>query len=165
MANDALAGWAQEMRQVFRSGTTSQFIVYGNIFDLQPAPDGKGGVQYVSLRQFLTEVMFAPFDVVLVYDRGKGIRVRKGGDHFHRFLKAFDTFQGTSWAALPDTGPDKMESLDLSGLLPREPKRALELVDRFLRGGSPGPRSSRGRPWRTRSRWRSGRSSRSPTTR
>jgi len=135
MANDALAGWAQEMRQVFRSGTTSQFIVYGNIFDLQPAPDGKGGVQYVSLRQFLTEAMFAPFDVVLVYDRGKGIRVRKGGDHFHRFLKAFDTFQGTSWAALPDTGPDKMESLDLSGLLPREPKRALELIDRFLRGG------------------------------
>lgn len=135
MANDALAGWAQEMRQVFRSGTTSQFIVYGNIFDLQPAPDGKGGTQYVSLRQFLTEVMFAPFDVVLVYDRGKGIRVRKGGDHFHRFLKAFDTFQGTSWAALPDAGPDKMESLDLSGLLPREPKRALELIDRFLRGG------------------------------
>jgi len=135
MANDALANWAQEMRQVFRSGTTSQFVLYGNIFDLQPAPDGQGGVQYISLRRFLTEVMFAPFDVVLVYDRGKGIRVRKGGDHFHRFLKAFDTFQGTSWAALPDAGPDKMESLDLSGLLPREPKRALELIDRFLRAG------------------------------
>jgi SpoVK/Ycf46/Vps4 family AAA+-type ATPase len=123
------------MRQVFRSGTTSQFVLYGNIFDLQPAPDGQGGIQYISLRRFLTEVMFAPFDVVLVYDRGKGIRVRKGGDHFHRFLKAFDTFQGTSWAALPDAGPDKMESLDLSGLLPREPKRALELIDRFLRAG------------------------------
>jgi hypothetical protein len=123
------------MRQVFRSGTTSQFVLYGNIFDLQPAPDGKGGIQYISLRRFLTEVMFAPFDVVLVYDRGKGIRVRKGGDHFHGFLKAFDTFQGTSWAALPDSGPDKMESLDLSGLLPREPKRALELIDRFLRAG------------------------------
>ena len=133
MANDALAGWAQDMRRAFRAGTTSQFIVYGSIFDLQPAPDGKGGTQFVSLRQFLTEVMFAPFDVVLLYDRGKGIRVRKGGDHFHRFLKAFDTFQGTAWASLPDTGPDKMESLDLSGLLPREPKRALELIDRFLR--------------------------------
>jgi hypothetical protein len=133
MPNDVLAGWAQEMRQAFRSGTTSQFIVYGSVFDLQPAPDGKGGTHFVSLRQFLTEVMFAPFDVVLVYDRGKGIRVRKGGDHFHRFLKAFDTFQGTAWASLPDAGPDKMESLDLSGLLPREPKRALELIDRFLR--------------------------------
>ncbi len=133
MPNDVLAGWAQEMRQAFRSGTTGQFIVYGSVFDLQPAPDGKGGVRFVSLRQFLTEVMFAPFDVVLHYDRGKGIRVRKGGDHFHRFLKAFDTFQGTAWASLPDTGADKMESLDLSGLLPRDPKRALELIDRFLR--------------------------------
>lgn len=135
MANEVLATWAQEMRRAFRSGTTSQFIVYGSVFDLQPAPDGKGGTQFVSLRQFLTEVMFAPFDVVLLYDRGKGIRVRKGGDHFHRFLKAFDTFQGTSWASLPDSGPDRVESLDLSGLLPRDPKRALELIDRFLRSG------------------------------
>lgn len=133
MAADGLSAWAQEMRQIFRSGTTSQFVLYGNIFDLQPAPDGKGGVEYVSLRSFLSDVMLTPFDVVLVYDRGKGIRVKKGGDHFHRFLKMFDSFQGTSWAALPDTGPDKVETLDLSGLLPRDPKRALELIDRFLR--------------------------------
>ena len=134
MAADGLSAWAREMRQIFRSGTTSQFVLYGNIFDLQPAPDGKGGVEYVSLRSFLSEVMLTPFDVVLLYDRGKGIRVKKGGDHFHRFLKMFDSFQGTSWASLPDTGPDKVETLDLSGLLPRDPKRALELIDRFLRG-------------------------------
>ncbi len=146
MAADSLSTWAREMRQIFRSGTTSQFVLYGNIFDLQPAPDGKGGVQYVSLRRFLTDVMFAPFDVVLVYDRGKGIRVRKGGDHFHRFLKVFDTFQGTSWAGLPDTGSGKMESLDLSGLLPRDPKRALELIDRFLRASLARTRQVEGQP-------------------
>ena len=146
MATDVLSPWAQEMRQVFRSGTTSQFVLYGSIFDLQPAPDGKGGVTYVSLRRFLTDVMFTPFDVVLVYDRGKGIRVRRGGDHFHRFLKMYDTFQGTSWASLPDAGPDKMESLDLSGLLPRDPKRALELIDRFLRGSLARTRVVDGRP-------------------
>ncbi len=125
-----LPAWAEEMRAAFRAGATSQFILHGNVHDLQPAPQG----QYVSLRHFLTEVMFAPFDVVIHYDRGRGIRVRKGGDAFHRFLKAFDSFQGTSWAALPDVGPDKVESLDLGNLLPREPRRALELVDRFLRG-------------------------------
>ena len=145
MASDVLSPWAQEMRQVFRSGTTSQFVLYGDIFDLQPAPDGKGGATYVSLRRFLTDVMFSPFDVVLVYDRGKGIRVPRGGDHFHRFLKMFDTFQGTSWASLPDTGPDKMESLDLSGLLPRDPKRALELIDRFLRGSLARTRAAEGK--------------------
>jgi AAA+ superfamily predicted ATPase len=126
--------WAREMREIFRSGTTSQFVIHGNVFDLVPSPDAKGGVDYLGLQRFLTETMFAPFDVVIWYDRGKGIRVRKGGDAFHRFLKAFDTFQGTSWAALPDSSPDKLATLDLGNLLPRDPKSALELIDRFIRG-------------------------------
>jgi hypothetical protein len=129
-----LPAWAKEMREVFRSGATSQFVISGNVFDLVPSPDGKGGVDYTSLTHFLTEAMFAPFDVVVQYDRGRGIRIPRGGDHFHRFLKAFDTFQGTSWAALPDVGPDKLEALDLGNLLPRDPKRAIELIDRFVRG-------------------------------
>ena len=134
--DEVLHGWALEMRQLFRSGATSQFVLHGNVLDLQPAPDGKGGQGFVSLRRFLADVMFAPFDVVVQYDRGKGIRVRKGGDHFHRFLRTFDSFQGTSLSTLPDTGPDKLEALDLSSLLPRDPKRALELIDRFLRGAA-----------------------------
>lgn len=126
-----LPPWACEMREIFRAGTTSQFIVHGNVFDLVPPAQGS---EWVSLPRFLTEVMFAPFDVVIRYDRGRGIRVPKGGDAFHRFLKTFDAFQGTSWAALPDIGPDRVGMLDLGNLLPRDPKRALEIVDRFLRG-------------------------------
>jgi hypothetical protein len=146
MAGDMLSVWAREMRQIFRSGTTSQFVLYGNVSDLQPVVKDVGATEYVSLRRFLTETMFAPFDVVLLYDRGKGIRVRKGGDHFHRFLKMFDTFQGTSWASIPDTGSDKLETLDLSGQLPRDPKRALELIDRFLRAGLARTRPVDGKP-------------------
>ncbi len=146
MAAEMLGSWAREMRSVFRSGTTSQFILFGNVFDLQPVARETGPTEYVSLRRFLAEVMFAPFDVVLLYDRGKGIRVRKGGDQFHLFLKVFDTFQGTSWASLPDTGPDKLETLDLSGQLPRDPKRALELIDRFLRAGLARTRMVDGKP-------------------
>ncbi|MEW6336330.1 MAG: ATP-binding protein [Acidobacteriota bacterium] len=128
-----LPAWAAEMRETFRAGGTSQFVIHGNVFDLVPAPAG-GGFTFLPLRRFLTETMFAPFEVVIHYDRGRGIRVPKGGDAFHRFLRAYDTFQGTSWAALPDTGAEKVEALDLGNLLPREPKRALELIDRFLRG-------------------------------
>jgi len=145
MAAD-LPGWAREMREVFRSGATSQFVISGNVFDLVPAPTGKDGAEFVSLTRFLTDVMLAPFDVVVQYDRGRGIRVPRGGDHFHRFLKAFDTFQGTSWAALPDVGPDKVEALDLGNLLPRDPKRALELIDRFLRGAMARTRLADGKP-------------------
>ena len=143
--DEVLTGWALEMRQLFRSGATSQFVLHGNVLDLQPAPDGKGGQGFVSLRRFLADVMFAPFDVVVQYDRGKGIRVRKGGDHFHRFLRTFDSFQGTSLSTLPDTGPDKLEALDLSSLLPRDPKRALELIDRFLRGAAARTRVAEGK--------------------
>lgn len=124
-----LPAWAEEMRRLFRSGSTSQFVLFGNVHDLVAAPRA-GGAAYVGLRQFLTEVMFEPFDVVIHYDRGRGIRVRKGGEHFHRFLEAYDAFRGTNWAKV-DKADD---SLDLAGTLPRDAPRALELLNRFLRG-------------------------------
>ena len=37
-----LPAWAEEMRQVFKAGATSQFVLHGNVFDLVPAPDGEG---------------------------------------------------------------------------------------------------------------------------
>lgn len=131
-----LAGWADEMRQVFRGGSTSQFVLYGSVDDFVPGKRVDGKHEFVSLRQFLTDVMFEPFDVVILYDRGRGLRVRKGGDHFYRFLQAFDAFQGTNWAKLPDlgTGPSADAALDLGNMLPREATRALELVNRFVRG-------------------------------
>lgn len=137
-----LPGWADEMRQLYRSGSNSQFILYGNVFDLVEAPRDGDSQSYLSLRTFLTEVMFSPFDVIIHYDRGHGIRVRKGGDLFHQFLKAFDAFRKTSWAALPDTGPDKMTNLNLGNLLPRDATQALELINRFLRGSQQRVRSN-----------------------
>jgi len=153
----SLPAWAEEMRRIYRSGSASQFLLYGNVFDLVSAP-GNGVTtkpRFLALRHFLTQVMFEPFDVVLHYDRGRGIRVRKGGDHFQGFLKAFDAFRGTSWSnGIPETprppagtkgAGDAAASgsagrtaadppLELGNLLPRDPVRALELIDRFLRG-------------------------------
>lgn len=127
-----LPAWAAEMRQLFRAGSTSQFVLYGSVHDLVPMSRGRSGRRYGSLRQYLTEVMFDPFDVVVQYDRGRGIRVRKGGEHFYKFLQAFDAYQGTSWATLPS---DKAgDSLNLANLLPRDANRALELINRFVRG-------------------------------
>jgi SpoVK/Ycf46/Vps4 family AAA+-type ATPase len=78
--------------------------------------------------------MLADFDVVLQYDRSKGIREPTGSDHFHRFLKGLDAFLGTSLAGVMPKGKDKLSALDSRNQLPREPKRALELIDRFLIG-------------------------------
>jgi ATPase family associated with various cellular activities (AAA) len=139
-AKPGLPAWAEEMRQVFRAGATSQFVLHGNVFDLVPAPDGKGGTDFVSLADFLTGTMFQPFDVVVRYDRGRGVRIEppdpsrqdayKGVEEVFRFLRGVDAFRGAP-AAL-DAVAEKMEKLDLRDQLPRDPKRALEIIDRIL---------------------------------
>ncbi|MFI5170123.1 MAG: ATP-binding protein [Vicinamibacterales bacterium] len=139
-AKPGLPAWAEEMRQVFRAGATSQFVLHGNVFDLVPAPDGKGGSDFVSLADFLTGTMFQPFDVVVRYDRGRGVRIEppdpsrqdayKGVEEVFRFLRGVDAFRGAP-AAL-DAVAEKMEKLDLRDQLPRDPKRALEIIDRIL---------------------------------
>ena len=129
-----LPPWASEVRELFRSGTTSQFLLYGNVSDLVPSAASKaepGKVEHIALREFLASVMFEPFDVVIFYDRGRGIRIRKGAEHFYRFLEAFDAYRGTQWSKVP-ISPDN--TLDLSNTLPRDAPKALEMINRFLRG-------------------------------
>jgi SpoVK/Ycf46/Vps4 family AAA+-type ATPase len=121
------------MDEILRAGATSQFVLHGNVFDLVPEASDRG-VDWVSLPGFLARSLLVDFDVVLQYDRSKGIRVPAGGDHFHRFLKGLDAFLGTSLAGVLPKGKDKLAALDSRNQLPREPKRALELIDRFLIG-------------------------------
>lgn len=136
MANPTLPAWAETMRGLFVSGAASQFLLYGNVQDLVPAPDAEGRPRFVPLRQFLEESLFAPFEVVAFYDRGKGLRVRKGAELFQKWLKVFDSFQGTAFAdGSARDGDDPGAALERAQLLPREPRRALELLDRFLRAG------------------------------
>lgn len=132
----ALPAWADEMRRLFVSGAASQFLLYGNVLDLVPTASADDRVQDIPLRQFLEEVLLVPFEVVLMYDRGRGLRVRRGQEVFHQWLKVFDSFQGTDFSALPNRDEkDPGKALDRPGPLPREPRRALELADRFMRGG------------------------------
>ena len=147
-----LPAWAEEMRQVFKAGATSQFVLHGNVFDLVPAANGRGGVDWLSLTAFLAGTMFRPFDVVIRYDRGRGMSIepprvprpadeKPGGDsppvdpyrgvkEVQAFLKGVDAFRGAPAAF--DAVADRADKLDLRNQLPRDPKRALEIVDRIL---------------------------------
>jgi hypothetical protein len=143
-----LPAWAEEMRQIFRAGATSQFVLHGNVFDLVAAPDGRGGVDWVSLGEFLSSTMFQPFEVVIRYDRGRGVSIRpprraaekdeKGAPRdpywavkeIESFLKNVDAFRGAP--AAYDSVADKVDRLEYRNLLPRDPKRALEIIDRIL---------------------------------
>ena len=129
----ALPAWAIEMSEILRAGTPSQFILHGNVFDLVPG-GGRGAKAWTSLPRFLAEHLLKDYDVVLQYDRSTGIRATKGSDHFYRFLKGMDAFLGTSLAGVLARGKDGLTALDSRNQLPRDPKRALELIDRFLIG-------------------------------
>jgi len=135
-----LPAWAAEMRELFRAGATSQFVLHGSVYDLVPSPDGAGGTEWVSLSRFLSRTMFPPFDVVIRYDRGRGIRIAppdssredawKGVKDVYGFLKGVDAYRGSPAAF--DAVAESVERLDLGNQLPRDPKRALEIVDRIL---------------------------------
>ena len=132
-----LPPWAEEMRRIFRGGVVSQFILHGNVFDLVRARGPGARVEFVSLREFLLRELFGTFEVVIFYDRGKGIRVRKGEEEFQSWLKMFDSFNRTDFAGAGQAARPAGASgtLDLGGLLPKDARRALELIDRFLRAG------------------------------
>ena len=106
-----LPPWAVELRDLFRSGAAAQFLLHGNVFDLVPA-NGK----LLSLKGFLGDVMFDGYDVVLNYDRSRGVRAARGAEDWSAWLQQ----------AL---GPDE-SGRTLS--LVREPGSALELIDRYI---------------------------------
>lgn len=124
--------WASEMAEIFKSGSISQFVLYGNINDwVSFKSEAKNQLQCLSLKDFLTNIMFAPFEVVLSYDRGHGIRTTKGGEIFFNFLKAFDSFHRTGFSSAQSGEQTLIEA----NSLPKDPKKALALIDRFLRFG------------------------------
>ncbi len=77
-----LPRWAAEMRDLFRSGSAAQFLLHGNVFDVVPA-----GGKLLSVPAFLEQVMFATYDVVLRYDRSRGVRATRGAEDWGDWLQ------------------------------------------------------------------------------
>lgn len=123
-----LPSWASDMAEIFKSGSISQFLLYGNTDDWVTYRDEDNNLKRLALRDFLSNVMFAPFEVVIAYDRGHGIRSLKGSDLFYAFLKTHDAYHQTNFAALTN-------HLDSENALPKEPRKAMAIIDRFIRNG------------------------------
>ena len=104
-----LPAWAGEMRDLFRSGSAAQFLLHGSVFDVVPH-----GGKLLSVPAFLEQVMFASYDVVLRYDRSRGVRATRGGEDWGDWLQ-----NALGREAATQT-------------LMREPGSALELIDRYL---------------------------------
>jgi SpoVK/Ycf46/Vps4 family AAA+-type ATPase len=119
LTKNPLPSWAQELGERYRGGTISEFLITGNISDVVPMIDREGGISFVGIRRFLAEMLFARRDAVIFFDPAGGITFEKTetyGD-FHRVAEAVDAASGTHFA---------------KGL-PRDPRRALYLIERYIR--------------------------------
>jgi SpoVK/Ycf46/Vps4 family AAA+-type ATPase len=120
--NDPLAdlpAWAQKLAQRYYTRTVSTFLVYGAVRDLQPVTAEDGTRNYGNLRAFLSDELFGGRDHVLFYDRSSGIRGSEPETQkdFQRMLSGYDVMYGT----------------DYSKVLPRDPARALQILENYLR--------------------------------
>ncbi|MGE3164994.1 MAG: ATP-binding protein [Planctomycetota bacterium] len=71
--------WANQLGELYFSGTTSAFIVHGNVFD-PVRVEGGTGLRYLHLAGFLAEQLFGGWDLVFHYDLAGGLRVLAGAD-------------------------------------------------------------------------------------
>lgn len=115
----ALPPWAQKLAQRYYTRTVSTFILYGAVRDLQPLTLAEGGREFDNLKRFLSEELFGARDHVIFYDRSSGVRagVSETQQDLLRMLGGYDSMYGT----------------DFAKVMPRDPGRALQVVENYLR--------------------------------
>jgi AAA+ superfamily predicted ATPase len=107
-------GWAAELSELYFSGSTSLFVLYGNVHDMVPlAPEGS---VYGSLSDFLAEQVFGRWDLVLYYDLARGLRA----------------FAGRDGARLKDMVVRANEKVGDLAAARKDPSTAFALLDRFV---------------------------------
>ena len=70
--------WAARLAELYFSGTTSMFVLHGNVFDLVRM--NADGSRWGGLAEFLAEQLFGRWDVILHYDLARGLRPLAGAN-------------------------------------------------------------------------------------
>jgi SpoVK/Ycf46/Vps4 family AAA+-type ATPase len=107
--------WANQVADLFFSGTTAAFVLHGNTYDLFRM-DAKAE-RYGVLAEFLAEQLFGRWSLVLHYDLGRGLRA----------------FAGRDEARLKDMVALANRRVGDLTALSREPAAAFAILDRFVR--------------------------------
>jgi SpoVK/Ycf46/Vps4 family AAA+-type ATPase len=107
-----LPGWAARMARKYYAGEASHFLLFNNIYDLVRA-----GTEYISLLNYLQrELVGSKF--LLTYNRSEGIKFGspEAERAFQAQLRVADPLQSREWI----------------NQLPKDPARALPLIEYFL---------------------------------
>ena len=115
----SLPSWAQKLAQRYYTRTVSTFVLFGAVRDLQPLTREDGGKEFDNLKRFLSEELFGARDHVVFYDRSSGVRAAapETQQDLLRMLAGYDSMYGT----------------DFAKVMPRDPGRALQVVENYLR--------------------------------
>ncbi|HME89814.1 MAG TPA: AAA family ATPase, partial [Myxococcaceae bacterium] len=119
---DPLAGlpaWARKLAEQYYTKTVSTFLLYGAVRDLQPNTLEDGTGSFATLKTFLSDELFGGRDHVIFYDRSSGIRASSP-----------DTQQDLSRAM---AGYDALYGTDFAKVMPRDPARALQVLENYMR--------------------------------
>jgi SpoVK/Ycf46/Vps4 family AAA+-type ATPase len=108
--------WTTRLAELYFSGTTSTFLLHGNVFDVVRAGGGTDP-RWTGLAEFLAEQLFGRWDVVLHYDLARGLRCL-AGSHAKRLQQMVETMN--KWLG------------DLTKI-PRDPTNGLAAIDLFVR--------------------------------
>src|ERR1700722_18233596 len=106
--------WAAELSELYFSGSTSLFVVHGNVHDLVPL--SADGSAYGAASDFLAEQVFGRWDLVLYYDLARGLRAFAGRD-------------GARLKEMVVLANEKVGDLSAAR---KDPSTAFALLDRFV---------------------------------
>ncbi|MFL6214686.1 MAG: ATP-binding protein [Blastocatellia bacterium] len=109
---EQLPGWAQKMARKYYAGEASHFLLYNNIYDLV-----RSGNDYISLLNYLQRELVGTKHL-LTYNRSEGIKFGS--------TEAERAFAALLRVSDPLAGRDAMRNL------PKDPARALPLIEHFL---------------------------------
>src|SRR5215813_1269630 len=109
---EQLPAWAGRMARKYYAGEASHFLLYNNIYDLVRA-----GTDYISLLNFLQRELVGTKHL-LTYNRSEGIKFGS-----HDAERQFGALLRVS---------DPLMSRDALKQLPKDPARALPLIEHFL---------------------------------
>ncbi|MBX3276718.1 MAG: ATP-binding protein [Acidobacteria bacterium] len=110
--SDRLPAWAAELARKYRAGEASHFLLHYNVYDLV-----RGRNSYQSLLGFLQRELLGGKGIVL-YNRSEGITFDSD-----ETLRAFLAQQRVA---------DPLLNISSANQLPRDPARALPMIERFL---------------------------------
>jgi AAA+ superfamily predicted ATPase len=112
---ESYPAWARQMADLYYSGTTSMFVLWGNVHDPVRCADGDGDT-FCNLADFLASQVFGRWDLVIGYDLGRGLRPQAAGDADR--LRSMAQYLNACWGE-PATWP-------------REPDKVLLGLDAFI---------------------------------